>query len=39
MNTLVSYKNMINGKSKKVNESDSKEETEEGPMLENRKKK
>jgi hypothetical protein len=32
---IVTYKNMVNGKSKKVNESDSEEETEEeGPMIE-----
>ena len=32
---IVTYKNMVNGKSKKVNESDSEEETEEeGPLIE-----
>ncbi len=32
---IVTYKNMVNGKSKKVNESDSEEETEEeGLMIE-----
>jgi hypothetical protein len=32
---IVTYKNMVNGKYKNVNESDSEEETEEeGPMIE-----